>query len=192
MLDSIWAVMILLSFLTALMTGRLPQLSTAIGDGAQHAVETSFLLLGGMCLWSGIMRIAEGTGLVRGLSRCLTPVIRKLFPKYSKNEEIREKIALNMAANMFGMGNAATPAGLAVMDAMQKYRENGRPDREMIRFVVMNTAAFQIIPSGVVMLRSSYGSENPYDVMAYIWLVSFGSLFTALSACRLFERLWDR
>ena len=156
MLDVIWAVMIMLSFLTAAITGRLSALSAAIGEGAERAVETA------------------------------------LFPKYAKNEEIRGKITLNMAANMFGMGNAATPAGLSAMDAMQKFEKSRKPSREMIRFVVMNTAAFQVIPSSVVMLRSSYGSENTYDILVHIWFVSLGSLAIALTACRVFEILWDR
>ena len=192
MLDRIWAVMILLSFLTAAATGRLTELSVSIGDGAQRAVETVFLLTGGMCLWSGIMRVAEGAGITKALSRFMFPVISVLFPKYAKNEAIREKIALNIAANMFGMGNAATPAGLQAMDAMQKLEKGERPGGEMIRFVVLNSAAFQFIPSSVVMLRSSYGSENPYDIMVHIWLVSLGSLMAALAACRVFEKLWDR
>lgn len=192
MLDGIWAVMILLSFVTSLLGGKLSQLSVSIGDGAQRAVEASVLLLGGMCLWSGIMRIAEKVGIVGVLSKWLSPVIGRLFPEYAGNRSVREKIAMNMAANMFGMGNAATPAGLSAMDAMQKLENGDRPGREMIRFVVMNTAAFQFIPSSVVMLRSAYGSENPYDVMIHIWFVSFGSLTAALFACRLFEKLWNR
>ena len=192
MLDVIWAVMIMLSFLTAAITGRLSALSAAIGEGAERAVETAFLLLGGMCLWSGIMHIAEHAGIMHVFSKLLSPIICALFPKYAKNEEIRGKITLNMAANMFGMGNAATPAGLSAMDAMQKFEKSRKPSREMIRFVVMNTAAVQVIPSSVVMLRSSYGSENPYDILVHIWFVSLGSLAIALTACRVFEILWDR
>ncbi len=192
MLDVLWAVMILLSVLTAAVTGRVSTLSASIGDGAQRAVEAAFLLLGGMCLWSGIMRIAERAGITRVLSKLLSPIICVLFPKYAKNEEVRDKITLNMAANMFGMGNAATPAGLSAMDAMQKLENRDKPNKEMIRFVVMNTAAFQVIPSSVVMLRSAYGSENPYDIMVHIWFVSLGSLLIALAACRVFEKLWGR
>lgn len=192
MLDVIWAVMIMLSFLTAAITGRLSALSAAIGEGAERAVETAFLLLGGMCLWSGMMRVAEHAGVMNAFSKLLSPIICALFPKYAKNEEIRGKITLNMAANMFGMGNAATPAGLSAMDAMQKFEKSRKPSREMIRFVVMNTAAFQVIPSSVVMLRSSYGSENTYDILVHIWFVSLGSLAIALTACRVFEILWDR
>lgn len=192
MLNVIWAGLILLSFFTALLGGRLTALSAAAGDGAQKAVETAFVLVGSMCLWSGLMRIAEAAGVTKKLSVLLSPMIRRLFPEYAQDVAVREKITMNIAANMFGMGNAATPAGLAAMDEMQKLNNSPFPTKGMIRFVVMNTAAFQIIPSSVVTLRSAYGSSNPYDIMPHIWLVSLGSLLVSLFMCRLMEKLWSR
>ena len=97
-----------------------------------------------------------------------------------------------MAANLFGMGNAATPAGLQAMDAMQAIDPPVRPSRGMIRFVVMNTAALQFIPSSVVMLRSAYGAENPYNIMPHIWIVSLGSLAVGLLVCRILEGVWHK
>ena len=192
MLNTIWAGMILLAFFTAVLNGRLSALSAALGDGAQKAVETALCLVGGMCFWSGLMRIAEQAGLVRKFSACIAPVTARLFPEYAQNTAVQEKIALNMAANIFGMGNAATPAGLAAMDEMQRVHKGSMPTKGMILFVVMNTAAFQLIPSSVVMLRSSYGSAAPYDIMPQIWLVSLGSLAVSLLVCKLMERVWDR
>ncbi len=96
---------------------------------------------------------------------------------------------MNIAANMLGMGNAATPLGLAAMDEMQRLSGGDTPTRGMVLFVVMNTAAFQLIPSSVVTLRASFGSANPYDIMVHIWFVSIGSLLTFIFVCKLFERL---
>lgn len=192
MLNGIWAGMILLSFVTAALSDRLTALSAAVGDGAQKAVETAFVLVGSMCFWSGLMKIAESAGIVQRLSKWLGPVIRFLFPEYAGHKAVEEKITLNIAANMFGMGNAATPAGLAAMDEMQKLGDSTSPTKGMILFVVMNTAAFQVIPSSVVTLRSAYGSLNPYDIMPHIWLVSLGSLFVSLVMCKVMEKLWSR
>lgn len=120
MLNGIWMAMIVLAFVGAVCTGRWTALSAAAADGARQAVETVLLLLGAMCLWTGIMRIAGEAGLTNGLSKILSPVIKRLFPNYGKNETVREKISMNIAANMLGMGNAATPFGLSAMDEMQK------------------------------------------------------------------------
>ena len=146
MLNGIWMAMIVLAFVGAVCTGRWTALSAAAADGARQAVETVLLLLGAMCLWTGIMRIAGEAGLTNGLSKILSPVIKRLFPNYGKHETVREKISMNLAANMLGMGNAATPFGLSAMDEMQKLQTGDVPTQEMILFVVMNTASFQLIP----------------------------------------------
>ena len=104
MLNGIWMAMIVLAFVGAVCTGRWTALSAAAADGARQAVETVLLLLGAMCLWTGIMRIAGEAGLTNGLSKILSPVIKRLFPNYGKNETVREKISMNIAANMLGMG----------------------------------------------------------------------------------------
>ena len=176
MLNGIWMAMIVLAFVGAVCTGRWTALSAAAADGARQAVETVLLLLGAMCLWTGIMRIAGEAGLTNGL--------------YGKNETVREKISMNIAANMLGMGNAATPFGLSAMDEMQKLQTGDAPTQEMILFVVMNTASFQLIPSAAVTLRASYGSADPYDVLPHVWLVSFGSLLVCVLMCRVFQKLW--
>ena len=192
MLNGIWTAMLLLAFLGAVRTGNTQALSRAVGDGAQQAVETAFLLAGGLCFWSGWMRVAEAAGLTARLSKVLRPLVRRLFPDHAGQETVLEKITLNIAANLFGMGNAATPAGLMAMDAMQKLENRDTPSRSMIRFVVMNTAALQLVPSSVVTLRSAYGAENPYDILPHIWAVSLGSLAVSLFVCFILEGIWKK
>lgn len=118
MLNSLWFFMIILSVLCAFATGRLGELSTALMDGAQTAVELSLYLLGSMCAWLGFLKIAEKSGLTQLLARCLSPVIGRLFPEYRGDRGIQGKIAMNLSANLLGLGNAATPLGLAAMEAM--------------------------------------------------------------------------
>ena len=98
MLNGIWMAMIVLAFVGAVCTGRWTALSAAAADGARQAVETVLLLLGAMCLWTGIMRIAGEAGLTNGLSQILSPVIKRLFPNYGKNETVREKISMNISS----------------------------------------------------------------------------------------------
>ena len=189
MLDAIWMGILVLSFFGALATGNLTALSKAAADGAQNAVTTALLLLGAMCLWLGVMRIAQAAGITAWLSRTLSPLIRRLFPEYAGEKAVCEKISMNLAANMLGMGNAATPFGLKAMDEMQRLSGEDRPTKGMVLFVVMNTAAFQLIPSSVVTLRAAYGSANPYDIMVHIWFVSLGSLLLCIAVCKALERL---
>ena len=188
MLNAIWMGMIVLSFAGALMTGNLTALSKAAADGAQNAVTTALLLLGAMCLWLGMMNIAREAGVTAWLSRALSPLIRRLFPEYAGEKAVHEKISMNFAANMLGMGNAATPFGLAAMDEMQRLSGGDRPTKGMVLFVVMNTTAFQLIPSSVVTLRAAYGSTDPYDIMVHIWFVSLGSLLLCIAVCKVLER----
>ena len=118
MLNFIWCGMVLLSVVCALCTGRLGELSTALLEGSQQAVELSLFLLGSMCAWLGFLKIAEESGLSQLLAQAMAPVIGRLFPEYKGDESIQGKISLNLSANLLGLGNAATPLGLAAMGGL--------------------------------------------------------------------------
>lgn len=193
MLNTVWMAMILLAFVGAAITGGLPALSRAAAQGAESAVETGLLLLGAMGLWSGLMRVAEEAGLAKKLSRLLAPLIGRLFPEYKKAPAVGEKISMNFAANLLGMGNAATPLGLAAMEEMRRISPGDVPTKGMILFVAMNTASFQLLPTSVVTLRASMGSADPYDVLPCIWLASLCGLLVVVMACKILERVpWRR
>ena len=180
--------MIIVSILCAGATGRLPQLSSAVMDGAKDAVELSIFLLGSMCAWLGFLRIAEESGLSAGLARFLSPLIDRLFPEYRKEEEIKGKICMNLSANILGLGNAATPLGLAAMKAMAKGRAGDAPSRGMILFVVMNTASIQLLPINMAAMRASCGSLSPFSILPQIWIASVGALLVSVTFCKLAER----
>ena len=195
MLNCIWFGMIVLSVVCALATGRLGQLSTALMEGAQSAVELSLALLGSMCAWLGFLKIAEESGLSRWIAKALSPVIGRLFPEYRGEEEIQGKIAMNLSANLLGLGNAATPLGLAAMAAMEKRAPNrDRPTRGMILFVVMNTASLQLIPLNLAAMRASTGSMAPFSILPQVWVTSGAALVACVTCCKLLERssLWRR
>lgn len=191
MLNGIWMAMIVLAFIGAVCTGRWTALSRCCGgwrkagggDGA-FAARRDVPLDGHHAYWR------RRRGLQTGFPKFCRRSSRDWFPNYGKNETVREKISMNIAANMLGMGNAATPFGLSAMDEMQKLQTGDTPTQEMILFVVMNTASFQLIPSAAVTLRASYGSADPYDVLPHIWLVSFGGLLVCVLMCRVFQKLW--
>lgn len=187
MLNAIWFGMIVLSVVCALCTGRLPELSNAVMDGAGQAVELSLTLLGTMCAWLGFLKIAEKSGLTDLMAQALSPLIDRLFPEYREDGEIKGKICMNISANFLGLGNAATPLGLAAVTAMAKKNRGEAPTRGMILFVVLNTASIQLLPVTMAALRASCGSTEPFGVLPEIWITSLAALLVSLTACKLME-----
>lgn len=176
-MNIIWSGIIIISFVFAILNGNLSQTLTAGLSGATSAIEVLLSFAGIMCFWSGILKIAQEGGATRFCERILSPIIRRLFPKV-KN---RKNITMNIIANLLGMGNAATPAGVSAMCELD--RENGEkphPGHEMCRFAVMNTASLQLFPTTIIGILAACGSENPYTIVPYIWICSLISLFAGL------------
>ncbi|HIU32223.1 MAG TPA: spore maturation protein A [Candidatus Caccousia avistercoris] len=187
MLNWIWAGMILVSLVCAAATGRMEALSAAVFSGSQRAVELTFAMAGAMAAWTGLLKVAEAGGLTALLNRALRPVVRRLFPRYETDSEAGRAICMNIAANLLGLGNAATPMGIAAMKAMA--RENGGgADRSMVRFVVLNTASLQLLPTTLGALRAASGSAAPFDILPAVWVTSALSLLAALAACYVLEK----
>lgn len=189
MLNYIWFFMMAASILYAAFSGNLPALSAAVMDGAKSAVELSIFMLGSMCAWLGFLRIAEKSGLTNGLAKLLSPVMNRLFPEYKDDTEIKGKICMNFAANIFGIGNAATPLGISAMEAMEQKNRTDAPTKGMILFVVMNTASLQLLPISMAAMRSETGSAAPFDLLPQIWVTSAAALLVCVLACKGMERL---
>lgn len=187
-MNYIWAGMILFSCVCALLTGRLPELSDAVLSGAAGAVQLVIVLLGMMCVWTGLMKIADAGGMTSLLSRLFYPVLKRLFPRYSKDSPAMKAICMNITANLLGLGNAATPLGIAAMKEMSKVN-GGKPeaDNNMVMFVVINTASIQLIPTFMGTLRAQYGSANPFDIVPAVWLASILSLGLGILAAKVLE-----
>lgn len=138
-----------------------------------------------MCLWTGLMNIASKTSLMKHLSKVLSPILKVLFPKLSKDDESYSDISMNMVANILGLGNAATPLGIKAMNSLQKKNKN--PDtlsNTMIMFIVVNTASIQLIPATLIALRASLGSDNPTKVILPIWFVSGMALIAGVTVTK--------
>lgn len=178
-MNVIWSLIIIISFIFAIFNGNISETLTAGLSGAASAIEVLLSFAGIMCFWSGILKVAQEGGAAKFCEKLLSPIIRRLFPKV-KN---RKNITMNIIANLLGMGNAATPAGVLAMCELD--RENGEkehPSHEMCRFAVMNTASLQLFPTTIIGILASLGSENPYSIVPYIWICSLISLSCALFA----------
>ncbi len=189
MLNYIWSGMIVVSFVVATFTGRIDAVTAAAMDGAGAAVETCVGLLGTMCLWTGIARIGEDSGLTGVFAKVLRPVTKILFPRLKKDSAALNAIVMNMVANLLGMGNAATPLGIAAMKELDKENKH-IPDasNEMCMFVVINTASIQLIPSTVISLRQMFGSQNPSEVVLPVWICSVCALIMGVTAAKILQK----
>ncbi|MBQ7040240.1 MAG: hypothetical protein IJN39_06700 [Clostridia bacterium] len=188
MMNYIWAGIILISLVVGFFTGNIGETATAAMDGAKTAVETMISLLGVMCFWMGMMNIAQKSGLLTKLSKLLQPLISRLF-KGVKREEAKQAILMNITANIFGIGNAATPFGIKAMEEMQKEnREKRVATNDMCLFVVLNTASIQLIPTTLLALRSTYGSTDPYKILPAVWVVSVVALIFGIIAAKIMEK----
>ncbi len=173
MLNSIWPIFIILSIAYGIVSGNLEQLNNSFFDGAQDAVTITTTLLGSLCLWSGLMSIAEETSFVKLISKAIKPLIKILFPELKNNNKITQQISMNMIANILGLGNAATPLGLKAISSMQKENKNKEElSDSMIMLIVLNTASLQLIPTTVIAIRSSLGSTNPTSIIFPVWVAT--------------------
>lgn len=170
MLNYIWAFMIIIGIIVASFTGTMESVSSGILDSAKEAISLCIVMLGVVGMWTGVMKIAEETGLVRQLTKLLMPILRLLFPRAAGDEKVMGYIATNMIANLLGLGWASTPTGLKAIKGLHEIHKKhceasgGDPNAasdEMCLFMVINISSLQLIPINMIAYRSQYGSVHP-------------------------------
>lgn len=172
-----------ISVIFSAINGKMGELSAGILENSGKAVELVISICGIICFWSGIMKVAEKAGMVDGLAKLLSKPISLLFRGIKSGGKAAGLIAMNLAANIFGLGNASTPLGIAAMKAIHEEQGGGETaSGEMIMLAVLNTASLQIIPATTAALRSANGAEKPLDILPCVWIVSAYSLIAAVTA----------
>ena len=162
MVATIWAVLILIGIVFSMITNNISVLNDTILTSANDGLKMIMDLLPIIVLWTGLMKIAEDSGMLKKIANILYPLLSKLFPSVPKNNDALGYIASNIAANAMGLGSAATPFGLKAMSELQKSNENKDTATEaMITFIVLNTSGVTIIPTTTIALRLMNGSTNP-------------------------------
>lgn len=186
MLNIIWPIFLIVSFIYAILNGRVAEVNDSIFESTKSAVELCISLLGTICLWNGIMQIASKTNIVKHLSKILTPIMKKLFPDIQKGDKVHKEITMNIIANIMGLGNAATPLGLKAMKSMQKdNKEKNKLSNSMAMFIILNTASIQLIPTTVIAIRSSLGSSNPTAMIIPVWISTILAAGAAVISAKL-------
>lgn len=200
-MNYLWAFMILIGVVYAAFHGTLPAITNAALDSAKEAVTLCIAMTGVMSFWVGLMKIAEKSGIIAGLSRRLRPFLRFLFPGIPEGHVANEYIATNMIANIFGLGWAATPAGLKAMEALQelnvenckrkgtsKHRGLDIATDEMCTFLIINISSLQLIPVNIIAYRGQYGSVNPTAIVGPGLLATICSTLAAIIFCKVMNR----
>ncbi len=188
MLGLLFTALFLLCLFFCIFAGRGVQTAGALLQGAQEALPFCLSIAGGLCFWSALMELAERCGLAARLAKALHPILCKLFPESAAQPDILSALAENLSANLLGLGNAATPAGIRA--AKGRARLGDRAQDELALLVVVNTASLQLVPGTIAAVRASAGAASPFDIMPAVWLCSLLSVGAGLSAAAIFRRLW--
>ncbi len=211
-MNYLWGCMIVAGIVYAALTGSLPDVTQAAIDSSKEAVTLCVTMTGVMALWMGLMRIAEKSGIISSAVRCMKPILRILFPRIPKGHSANQYIAENFIANVFGLGWAATPAGLKAMESLEELEEEKRKEEEkrikersgrteikrpsvprgtasneMCTFLILNISSLQLIPVNMIAYRSQYGAVNPASIVGPAIIATAVSTLTAIIFCKVMD-----
>ena len=188
-MNKIWLIIILFSLIYGVGTGRGAELSNVILNVPKEAFTLLITMITAACFWSGIMKIMESVGIVDFIAQKIKPLFKLIMPNL-KDEQAINYVSMNIAANIFGLGYAATPSGLKAVKRMQELNENDKEEAtdEMVTFLVLNTAGVTLIPTSVMAIRASLGSLNPADMLIFPIIATILSCVSGLIADSIYRR----
>jgi spore maturation protein A len=187
MVNIIWMLLTLIGIVFAALNDKMDEVNKAIFQGASEAVTISIGLISVLVFWLGMMSIAQQAGILDKLAALFRPIVARLFPDIPKDHPAIGYILSNMIANMFGLGNAATPLGLKAMEQLQKLNgDSDEASRSMITFLAINTSSLTLIPTTVIAIRITYESANPAEIIGTTLLATICSAIGAVLLDRYF------
>ena len=190
MMKWVFAILIIISVISAFFTGNADGVSNAILNEGANAIQLLLFMLGGMCVWGGLMRIAEKAGITEKLSILFKPLARVIFKELDLNGKAFKAICMNITANLLGLGNAATPLGMEAMKRLEEEEKTSdKASNNMIVFTVINTASITLIPTTIASLRLKHGAANPLDIIWGVIVTSFISITVALTLTLILNKI---
>lgn len=190
MINVIWGVLLVGGIIVGVLTGNTKEVTDALMSNAETAVELAIGLIGMMALWLGIMKIAEEAGLIRVIGRALKPVMKFLFPDVDPDHPAMGSIVMNMAANILGLGNAATPLGIKAMQELQEINdEKDTASNAMCMFLAINTSSIALVSASTIAYRLAAGSKDPAQIIGPTLIATIASTVAAIIAIKLFEKV---
>ena len=190
MINLVWFLMVAIGVVVGAVNGNIMAVTEAAFNSAKTAVDISIGLIGIMALWLGIMKIAEEAGLVKALARALRGIMRPLFPEVPEDHPAMGAMIMNLAANMLGLGNAATPLGLKAMQELQKLNPTeDTATNAMVMFLAINTSSVTLIPASVIAIRAAAGSVNSAEIIGPTLIATTASTVVAVIAVKCLQKL---
>lgn len=184
----LWTGMVAVSLVFGILTGSVGELGGAALEGATAAVELCVSMAGIMCLWTGVMEVMDQCGLSAALARLFRPLLRRLLPEASRDEETLAAISANLSADLLGLGNAATPLGVQAVQQMKVRSGGDAASDEMCMLIVMNTASMQLLPTTVASVRAGLGAAKPFEILVPVWLASVCSVGAGIFSAKVLRR----
>jgi spore maturation protein A len=190
MLNYIWLALVIVAVVLGGINGKIENVTKAAIDSAGNSVSIAIGLIGVMALWLGIMKIADDSGLMALVARLIAPIMRRLFPEIPPDHPAMGSMLMNIAANMLGLSNAATPLGLKAMEDLEKLNKSpGVATNSMCTFLTINTAGLQLIPASMVSLMASAGSKDPTAIIGTTLAATLLAAVLGVTAAKLLEKL---
>ena len=190
MLNFIWIGLVLVSVVLGIFNGTLDAVVMSLTASCATAIKVVIGLAGVMCMWLGIMRLAEKSGLITVFSRLIAPILRFLFPDIPKNHPAMGSMIMNISANMLGTGNAATPLGLRAMEHLQQLNaKKNTATNAMCTFLAINTSSVQILPMSAIAILAANGDPNPTVIVIPALLATTCSTVAGIAAVKFFEKI---
>lgn len=189
MINYIWFVMIFMGLVVGIFTGNGEGISNAMIGSIDSTVTFIIGLVGLMCFWCGVMKVAEKSGFTEKLAKLMKPILKLIFKEAAKDEKALGAIVMNITANMMGLGNAATPFGIKAMEEMDRLNnEKGRASNDMALFLVLNAACIQLVPSTVLSIRAATGSSNPGVIIVPAIISTGTAAIVGVICCKILQR----
>ncbi|MED4017241.1 nucleoside recognition domain-containing protein [Sutcliffiella cohnii] len=187
MINIIWVLMTVVGIVFAMFNGTMAQVNEAVFQGAKEAVTICIGFISILVFWLGLMRIAQDAGLLEKLALLFKPIVKRLFPEVPSDHPAMGYILSNMIANLFGLGNAATPMGIKAMEQLKVLNGGSvEASRSMITFLVINTSSLTLIPTTVIAIRMTYDSAAPTEIVGTTLLATLCSTLAAIGIDRFF------
>lgn len=191
MINYIFGFFLIIGCLYGFFTGNINSINDVLINSGKNSIDLIFSMIPLLCLWLGLMKIAEESGMVFKISRLMSKIIRPIFPELKKDSDAISYISTNIVMNMLGLGSGATPFGLKAMDELKKENDNSDvASRSMITFLVINTASVTLIPTTVISFRVLNGAREPTDILLAVIITTILSCIFGLVIDRLVYRLW--
>jgi spore maturation protein A len=192
MMNWIWAVLLGVSVVCGALSGRGKELGQAVMAGSQAGVTLAVSMAGGICLWTGVGKLMQASGITGKLAKLLGPILYRVFPSAVQDRELAGDLSANICANLLGLGNAATPMGIRAAQRLAAHDGGNRAPDELCRLIVLNTASIQLIPATVAAVRGSLGCSSPFDILPAVWVTSFASAGLGVAAAVLLGKVWRK